>query len=340
MSELKKKFALPGGASVNKPLISKMIELYTDKRYLFRDDVEICAVYDAFFGVWNGGRVIEPETQSDKYIRSILEFYNSRGIPFRQIFTNFYAKYYLDDPQCNNIMRHINMNRMNECVVACDHTLSYLKEHYPNVRYFSSCTKALLDTELVVNEHKKDYDGVCLWIDMNKESVIKAIPEHLRDKTEILCCQGCKTGCPYVYHAYHRWSIANLKLYGKDVKYPSFTMNCHIWQPHTAEEMINLPTSLKHEQLDEFVKLGVNMFKITGRQSALGMFEMVKLFAYYLIKPECFEEYLSEYSNYIQKLRDTRENTATNGLYVGMGQHPEVVYNTLEKEFADNVQNY
>lgn len=289
---MKRLFSIPGGVRGNQIVVLALADLWVSHKDIFREDVEIDAVYDSFSGIWNGGRSITKRDETDEFILNRINFFNDKGIPFRQIFTNYYIKEYLKDEQCNKIMGMLNANKINHVVLTSDYALSVLKEKYPDIKYISSCTKYLNDVPSVVAEHKKDWDEVCLWVRMNRPEVYKAIPEDLRYKTEILVCQNCASECPYVYRNSLKYSIDVLQSFGENIPMPYAQYKCPYGNSSMdARVILNRPNTVKEEGLQELLDFGINHFKITGRGGYKEQ-DLMTLFAYYLIKPEAWQDYI------------------------------------------------
>lgn len=297
---MKKQFAIPCGITSNQLIIDVFTDLYANKRYLFREDSEILCVYDAFSGIWTGGREIDCKLQDEDFIRSQINKFNDRGIPFRQIFSNFFIDSFLDDKRCNMIMDILSENKMNSVTITSDKALKIFKEKYPDLTFSSSVTKMILDISSFIHELEKDYDDVCMWIRLNNMEVWETIPEHLRYKVSILVCQNCMKLCPYSYNCALKISVRTLKQYKADFAEPILHHRCQFKKENTAAKILKQETTLLHEDLDKLVELGYNRFKITGRAEPINELEFLQLLTYYLVAPENYEEFIhifeSEYA--------------------------------------------
>lgn len=302
MSENVKQFSLPGGVYLNTRLIHAIVDAYRKYPMWWKSDIKIDSVFDSFSGIWCGGRIFNYPEQTLDDIEHIVEFYNSRGIGFRQIFSNFYAYTFIDDQRCHDIMKILNYSHLNECVVACDFTLKVLREKYPNVKYISSCTKALLDANLLFKELNKDeYDMVCLWISMHKPEIFKSIPENLRSKVEVMPWQLCNPDCKYFYRCAYYINYEVLKYFHKDNVIPRPTLAYTCTAPtniHSAEQIFKLPYVMHNEDLDKLAEQGYTNFKINGRVSPVSQTELMKIILYYVADPQYYDEVIAYISNY------------------------------------------
>lgn len=303
---MKKIFSVPSGVSSNINIMKTLVHLYSTRRDLFRKDSEIGNIYDAYTGIWTGGRSIPVEHQDYDFIRKNVKELNDKGIPFRQIFSNLYIDNFLDDERCNTIMSILNESGMNSVTLASDYALKVLKNKYSNLQYSSSVTKMILHIDAVIEELQKDYDDVCLWISLNSKKNLESIPFELRHKVSLLVCQNCDPACKYSFLCHLKHSIRTLEQYNiKDVIFPNYYYKCYWDRPTTAEELLNQSPTLHHNELDELVKLGYNHFKITGRCSSINHVELLKVFAYYLVDPDKYQEFFDLVENYYNPLRDT-----------------------------------
>ena len=299
-----KTFAVPGGvfsmASVNQTLM----RMYIEHKDWFNDNINLIP-YDTFGGVWSGGRV-QFSLLDEETIEKLLYFFNVElKIPYRQIYTNLYAGHYLNDKYCNMVIDLMyksqkNTGICNEIVIGDNRLYDYLKPKYPDFRYISSVTKALLDMDVVNRELKTTtYDLICLWCSFNDINILKQFNESDRKRLELLIVQPCKPDCRYVgiHNTYVSGDILGEFAKANMIEpptLPNLNFKCPFYNVLTSDDLLDLPWVFSQEQLDELYNLGYSDFKITGRNVTGQLYKtQLEIWAYYLIKPEHYDDYFN-----------------------------------------------
>lgn len=267
-------------------VIMNMMKDYPDS---FREGYKIGSVYDSFPGaIWNGGRTVfglagKPE------IKSVLELYNSRGIPVRFTWTNsLLEEKHLSDTYCNLIMRLAD-NGMNQALVNSQVLEDYLRREYPAFKLISSTTKRLTGMDDVMRELEKEYYLVVLDYDLNHDENALRSVEPYADRIEILTNEICTPGCQRRRDHYAHQSRMQLE-YDMSRPYPCPNRT----HERTFAECRKLPAFLSNETIEDYINRGFVNFKIAGRGMSQ---EFVKeSYLYFLVKEEQ-QEYIREKIN-------------------------------------------
>ena len=164
----------------------------------FHEGYAIGSAYGTFPGaIWNGGRAAVGFS-SKAQIESVLNIYNSRGIPVRFTWTNsLIGEKECYDTFCNLIMRLAD-NGMNQVLVNAPALEKYLRENYPNFKMISSTTKRIVDKDKLAEELAKDFFLVVLDYDLNHDENVldQIVSSGNAGKVEILVNEVCFPNCP------------------------------------------------------------------------------------------------------------------------------------------------
>lgn len=271
----------------------------------FNDGYVIGSAYGTFPGaIWNGGRAAVGFS-SKAQIESVLNIYNSRGIPVRFTWTNsLIGEKECYDTFCNLIMKLAD-NGMNQVLVNAPALEKYLRENYPNFKMISSTTKRIVDKEKLAEELAKDFFLVVLDYDLNHdESVLdQIVSSGNAGKVEILVNEVCFPNCPKRIEHYTMQSRFQLE-FDTSQTYPCLVSTA----PRDFNECMKRPAFISDEQIGSYIKRGFNQFKIAGR----GMPEsyVIDSYVYFLAKPE----YRDIVRNKINtSLRDLRIQASSGG---------------------------
>lgn len=256
-----------------------ILNLMKDYPDCFREGYKIGSVYGSFPGtIWNGGRTVFGITGKQE-IESVLQLYNSRGVPVRFTWTNsLLEEKHLQDTYCNLIMRLAD-NGLNQVLVNTPVLDDYIRREYPGFKRISSTTKRLTTLREVQEELEKDYYLVVLDYDLNhNEEVLKSI-EPMAGRVEILVNEICVPGCAARVEHYRHQSRMQLEF---DMSKPFTCPN----RTHERkfEECRKLPTFLSNEDVEAYVDRGFTNFKIAGRGMSMDFVKESCL--YFLVKKD------------------------------------------------------
>jgi hypothetical protein len=283
-------FNIPG-PSDHLPLNLYFLNLYEQHRDFFYDDVAFSSCFGNFhYCIWDGGRnFIRYEHCTREYMEEVVNDYKDRNVALRLIFTNpVITEEHLDD-RFGNLMLEVCDNGRNEVVVNSPLMEQYIRENYPGYKIISSTTKRLTNPTDFLAELDKDYYQVCLDYDLNKnKELLEAIPKEKRGKCEFLSNAICGSNCSFRKTHYAKTGIAQLT-YLRD------TYNvlgvCKIKENITHPSVLGKGNNLTRAEMQEYNKMGYKYFKLEGR--TIPSSDLLGLYLYYFIKPECQAEVLS-----------------------------------------------
>ncbi len=266
---------------------------------LLREDVVIGSFFGCFPLVWNGGRMVMGRFYPDR-AKTILDAYNSRGIPYRLTFTNpVLTEEELYNPDCNRML-DIADNGMNEVIVVSELLEKYIRQTHPNMKITSSTCKCIRDIEQVREELKKDYALVVLDYNFNNKinELEKLSPEE-RKRCEILSNPVCVPDCPRraEHYAYigrmQSEKLGRLRQLGTIDNAAFERLGIKEWEcPHRRLDLFDgkeHPLRLTPRDIyEKFVPMGFENFKIEGRAANMMLLceQVVRLMG----KPECIDE--------------------------------------------------
>lgn len=262
---------------------------------MFRDDVKIASFFGSVPLIWNGGRMVLGRLYPDR-LRSTLEAYNQRGIPYRFTFTNpLITEQELYNDDCNAVLNMAD-NGMNEVIVYSPVLEEYIRKTHPKMKVTSSTCKCIRSMDEVKAELAKDYSLVVLDYNFNNdfEELEKLTPEE-RKRCEILSNPVCVPDCPRRAAHYEYIGKMQLEKQGIARQYPALTPDicerygikeweCQYrkYNPYTDEPS---PLRVTPELLyGRYVPMGFENFKIEGRYA--NMMLLCEQLVDYMAKPE------------------------------------------------------
>lgn len=256
-----------------------ILNMMKDYPEAFREGYRIGSVYGTFPGaIWNGGRTIMGIIDQAE-MKSVLEQYNSRGVPVRFTWTNsVLEEKHVYDTYCNLIMRLAD-NGLNQALVNSSVLEDYIRREYPGYKLISSTTKRLTKPNELQTEMEKDYYLVVLDYDLNHNAnVLRSLEPHA-GKVEILVNEICVPDCKLRTQHYLHQSRRQLDY---DMSHPFVCPN------RTGEagfqDCMKRPAFFSNEQIEEYIDRGFVNYKIVGRGMPM---EFVKdSYLYFLVKEE------------------------------------------------------
>ncbi|MGN0688495.1 MAG: hypothetical protein ACI4KA_10350 [Oscillospiraceae bacterium] len=263
-----------------------LIDMIKESPEYFYDEVEIASCFGCFSpALWNGGRTLAGYTSREQ-ITNTIKLFNERNVPIRFTFTNpTITEKDLKDPFCNKLCKEAE-NGFNEIICNSPVLENYIREKYPKYPLISSTCKEIRDLDGLIAELNKDYKLVVLDYNWNNDfERLATIPEEYRSRCEILINPYCIPNCPRRGDHYkllgecQRKASLNIPTAMSDAidfKCPNTGYN--FYQIHQYS------TFVPRENLDRYMELGFNNFKIEGR--VINSANVLESYVYYMVKPQ------------------------------------------------------
>ena len=280
---MKKQYILPG-LWEKKEILIPLLSLYKNNPFLFYDDINFNAVFGNFsYFLWDGGRLTAGHKKQLAYLEDILiiqHIYNDiLNISMRFVCTNpFIQSEDFTDKFCNLVLDTCE-NNQNGIIINNDLLEEYLRKKYPLYYFISSTTKCLENNNEIITELKKPYKYVCLSYTKNYDILfLNSLSSDLKNKIELLINDKCYGKCPKRKGHYIAMSKSNYyydSIYGDN--YDCILIN-------NPEKAI-YTNRISYDQLNNYTKIGINYFKLEGRQQPYDSVFITDL-VQYCFKPE------------------------------------------------------
>lgn len=243
-----------------------LLHILTEHKEWFYDDFVIETAYGCPEGcIWNGNRVATFVPKFDKFGET-MDLYKASGVQYRLTFTNFLLKpEHLFDTYGNKIARMLNKTG-GYVMVSTDLMAEYM-EKYPNLQICWSTTTDFGNTQDAIidkiNELSADHIVVLPYEFNNTEDLHKFIHPH---NLEVLLNEKCVDHCQT---RRQHWEICNrVALLEDDL--PEFV--CSHRQEY-KDASIPRKHLIHRDMLQNYVDMGINHFKISGRSDILQALE-------------------------------------------------------------------
>lgn len=285
----KASFHLPGLFKFPQ-IYTALLQLYTQRRFMFKDNMEISSIYGSPTAIWNGGRFVDDIFLNHAQLTQVkqaMEFYK---IPARFTFTNcLLEEKHVHDAYCNEILKIFNTGN-NEIICNSEILENYIRKEYGDrYKYISSTTKRITDKEQQKIEVDKNYYLVVLDYDFNKDiEYLQSIPH--KEKCELLVNPVCKAKCPFRTEHYRAISEAQLEFNVAKMMQCKFVGRDALWQSMKEGNFISV------EDINNiYLPMGFTNFKLEGRKAH--PLDLIEVLVYYLAK----DEYRDELRSYLQE---------------------------------------
>lgn len=269
-----------------------LIDMLKEHPEYFYDGIEIASCFGCFPPLlWNGGRALGGYAGRERMTK-ILTMFNERNVPLRFTFTNpTITEKDLGDRMCNQLCKMAE-NGFNEIICNVPVLEEYIRKTYPKYPLISTTCKEIRDHDGLIAELQKDYKLVVLDYNWNNDfERLAQIPEEYRSRCEILINPYCIPNCPRRGEHYRvlgecqRKSSKNyMPLNDKiDDMDAAREFNC----PNTNYnfyKVMEYSTFVPRENLEKYMELGFNNFKIEGR--VISQANVIESYMYYMVKPE------------------------------------------------------
>jgi hypothetical protein len=208
---------------------------------------------------WNGGRI----NRDIGYTDGLINYYYSKGIKIALTMTNH--KINLDDEVGNHLLE--KFHKEGNCIILINNDLqAYIRKNFPKYKLIFSITgMGLLNIPLQDSDiaFYKDLESKYDWIVPRFEHIFDPRAVELdRTKWEVMVNDTCVWGCKYFDE--HFKAIADENTAGRP--YSAEVEEC--WLPKFNPDIPSKYNcmDIDEEHLDKLMGLGVQSFKITGRE--------------------------------------------------------------------------
>lgn len=259
---MKKKYVLPGLWEHHEILIP-FLSLYQNNKQYFYDDIEFEAVFGNFSHIiWDGGRCPE-YNQYFSFLEDILQIqyiYNEiLNISMRFVCSNLLIQPQDCYDKFGNLILKYCENSKNSIIIGSSCLENYIRKTYPKYHFISSTTKCIQDDIQIIKELQKDYIYTCISYKKNHDiEFLKTIPNNLLQKVELLVNERCDLNCNKRQQHYLAISQSN---YSYNMKY------CDDFSCYKKNRNIFISTQINYINLNKYIALGINHFKLQGRWS-------------------------------------------------------------------------
>lgn len=266
---------------VGQPIYNMIFKLQKTAPEIFYPNTVIKNIYGTVpNSTWNGGCAYFRGTTPDmRVIRDTIEFYGLNDITLQLTATNpMLVETDIYDRLGNMLLTIFNEYSNIEVLVASPILEHYIRENYPRLKIVKSIIATEQDENY--NEALNKYSKIVLpRRHIKNDDVLVTINEINRGRVELLCNDPCPIDCPNLYDHY--------KEYGRTTLYEQSSFDVHnecIFhkKPIGANKTFQ-QDQIKVEDMDKYLSLGYNLFKIAGRGSKQSI---VRAIVPYLIKPE------------------------------------------------------
>ena len=282
-----KKFSLPDYYGKIEYII-KLIKFRQEHPQYFYTDRIIDSCYGAHPDIlWAGGRRVGCD-HDFMSMQEVLEDYSiAPEVELRHTCTNYFiTKNIAYDYKTNYFMQHY-LREQDKIIVANPLLIEYLQQNYPETKLIYSTTLNITDIK-EVNKISKNNIYVLNYNYNNNNEYLKQL-ENINN-IEILCAEPCQPNCPKRVQQYKHISMEMLGLTnGED-----FICNNNR-DYRFKSEIMQLPTAVTSERVDELAEMGIQYFKISGR--LLKVPAWLDLIIYYLVLPQYQEQVFMQLLN-------------------------------------------
>jgi hypothetical protein len=269
-----KEIRIAGAFTHYEKIVPLVVKYRSQINFTVYDGINECA--------WNGGRINRPVYDNDKQ----KEVYENLGVGIALVFSNPVID--LKDRTGLELLEKYH-RKGNSIILQNRDLLSYIKEYYPLYKTVFSITAhpggKLPDPKAYYQALEKDYDVIVPKLEHNMEIDLYA---NDISKYELLINDDCLYNCPLWKQHFDAIAAENTKgtKYYDDLEHSMSIEEC--WLPkfdpdlgdaHAKNRLgFSFGMSLSKEQLKNRVDMGINKYKISGREMKSDDFE--RNFAY------------------------------------------------------------
>lgn len=271
-------FEIPDSRNLT-PRNIKFLELMKKYPEMFYDDFKIVNAYGCPEGsIWNGGRY-NPGDYSNNMVKELIDIYKSYDINFAFTFTNLLLEEKHLYDVYSNMIASLGNREGNSVISSTRVMTDYIKNNYKNYKIIESITQNLSFEE--VDKRSENYLTVvpCKFnkdFELLKEFIY---PENLM----ILTNEPCIDNCPY--KASHYINTSKLNLYMTDLVFECRSLLDS--KSTLFKELDKQNHTIHRYELNKYLEIGINKFKISGRcdEQEISLRVMLDL----MVRPEFME---------------------------------------------------
>lgn len=276
-------FHVPGLSHFN--LFKTLLIMREHYPEAFYENRKITEIYGSFPGaIWNGrtpdfGGV----TYSIQQIDAIRQQAEDLGVSINLTWNNHLVSGTdVYDRFCNAITKVFH-NGKHSITVGSLELLHYLKEKYPNFKYYQSVIITTDDDVFTKKDENFDMYLMNRNLNNNWEELLK-IPEKERHTIEFLCNDGCTMVCNRMCH----YNVGNECLLNRDDESYFLRNYCTIDHDFMSYNTSLLPVTIGPEHIDKYLEHGFCHFKLSSRNDddPILALKMAK----YLAKPQYVDD--------------------------------------------------
>lgn len=281
--------------------IQALLQYYNIHKEYFYPDRVISSFYDLPpHLIWNGGRV-NLNKNSFLTIEEVMNFYNSlTDIHLCHVCTNeVLDKNMIQDFQCNEFIK--KYYKQSDYIIFNSELLhKHLLQQIKSDKFIYSATIGLKDLDLI-NNYTKNNIVVLNYSYNNDNEYLKSLlyPQNI----EIICGELCIDNCPNQFKHYRAYSKINahIPLDQDESFYCKFRNHVVNGPIETLEKYFSFNHAITNERIDQLSDMGINIFKISGRDRPAELFFI--FIVYYLILPKYKDEAYKDLMILLEKLK-------------------------------------
>lgn len=284
------------------PEIKSLVKLREYYPEIFYKNHFITSIYGAFPGaLWNGRQPnFENKTYSYEEIEVIKNDLEKLNLSLNLTWNNnLITQNDLSDKFCN-IITEIFHTGKHAITVASNDLYLYLKNKYPNYQYYLSAI-ATDNKNLSNYNFNNGFNKYVInrRINNNWQELNKIKPQD-RNKIEFICNDFCPPFCNRIYH----YNLGNELLLDRKNPINPVRDYCAIDYDFINFNNNNWSTTIKPEDIQEYLKKGFQNFKLCSRGDATPIL-LLKILPYF-IKPE----YILDAFSWVYNHYELTENDA------------------------------
>jgi collagenase-like PrtC family protease len=271
-------FCVP--TNYSKTYLNKLVDLnneYSDKV------TEVFGSFKTnFIGHARESIAVQPITK--KQLQEHAKYAQSKGIKFNLVLNSIYTPHIENTKKgrekLEKLCKYIKKAKFDSVTLASPFLMYYFTKNHPEIKLKISCGTEPYSVE-ALKKYAEFNPEVIVWNrKLNRAfPLLKAVPDNIRDKIELVVNSRCINQCPFsVNHLLSSsYSSASNKKHGKP-SYPFYSICCTLTALNDPIEIIKSPW-IRPEDISAYERAGVTKFKLDGRgKSEEKLVETVKAY--------------------------------------------------------------